>query len=93
VLQDLLHEVIDDVAVVPGEARNKAGNVVTTLHRQARELQRGDPAFRALLQRCHILCGQSQAHHLVEVRGGLVRREPQIGGAKFFKLAARSKAS
>ena len=30
-----------------------------------------------------------QAHHLVEVRGGLVGREAQVGGADLDQLAAR----
>ena len=34
-----------------------------------------------------------QAHHLVEVRGGLVGREAQIGGADLDELAARAQAS
>ena len=33
-----------------------------------------------------------QAHHLVEVRGGLVGREPQIGGADLDEFAPCSQA-
>ena len=46
-LQDLFDQVVDDVAVVAGEAGDEAGHVVTTLHRERRQLQRGDPAFGA----------------------------------------------
>ena len=35
-------------------------------------------------------CRQRQAHHLVEVRRGLVGREAQVGGADLDQLAARS---
>ena len=66
-LQDLFDQVVDDVAVVPREAGDEAGDVVAPLHRQRRQLQRGDPAFGASLQRGHVLRSQIQAHHLVEV--------------------------
>ena len=51
-LQHLLDEVVDDVPVVAGEAGDEAGDVVAALHRQRRQLQRGDPALGAPLQRC-----------------------------------------
>ena len=35
---------------------------------------------------------QVEAHHLVEVRGGLVGREAQVGGADLDELAARAQA-
>ena len=54
-LQDLLDEVVDDVAVVAGEARDEPGDVVAALHRQRRELERGDPAFGAPLERGDVL--------------------------------------
>ena len=92
-LQDLLDQVVDDVAVVPGEARDEAGDVVSTLHRERRELERGDPAFGAPLERRDIPRGQVQVHHLVEVCGGLVRREAQIGRADLDQFAARPQAS
>ena len=89
-LQDLLDQVVDDVAVVPGEAGDEAGDVVSPLHRERRQLERGDPAFGAPLQRRHVPRRQLQAHHLVEVRRGLVGREAQVGGADLDQLAARS---
>ena len=54
-LQDLFDQVVDDVAVVPGEARDEAGDVVPSLHRERRQLERGDPALGAPLQRCDVL--------------------------------------
>ena len=54
-LQDLFDQVVDDVAVVPGEACDEAGDVVTSLDGQCRQLQRGDPAFGPAFQRGHIL--------------------------------------
>ena len=49
-LQDLFREVIDDVAIVPGEARDEAGDVASSLHGKPCELQGGDPPFGARLQ-------------------------------------------
>ena len=49
--QDLAHEVVDDEAVVPGEAGDEAGDVVPVLHRQGGELEGGDPPLRAGVQR------------------------------------------
>ena len=91
-LQDLLDQVVDDVAVVPGEAGDEAGDVVAPLHRERRQLERGDPAFGAPLQRGDVLRRQLQPHHLVEVRGGLVGREAQVGRADLDELAARAQA-
>ena len=91
-VQDLLDQVVDDVAVVPREARDEAGDIVAPLHRQRRQLEGGDPAFGAPLQRGDVPRGEIQPHHLVEVRGGLVRREAQIGGADLDELAPRPQA-
>ena len=67
-LQHLLGQVVDDVAVVAGEPRDEAGDVVAALHRQRRQLQRGDPALGAVLQRLDVARAVSvQAHHAVEV--------------------------
>ena len=91
-MQDLFDQVVDDVPVVPGEARDEAGDVVAPLHRERRQLERGDPAFGALLQRGDVSRSETQPHHLVEVGGGLVRREAQIGGADLDELAPRPQA-
>ena len=88
-LQDLLDQVVDDVAVVAGEAGDEPGDVVAALHRERGQLQRGDPALGARLQRGDVAGGERQAHRLVEVRRRLVRREPQVGGADLDQLAAR----
>jgi hypothetical protein len=42
-LQDLLDQVVDDVAVVSGEAGDEAGGVVAALQGQRCQLERGDP--------------------------------------------------
>ena len=71
-LQDLLDQVVDDVAVVPCEARDEAGDIVAPLHRERRQLECGDPAFRSPFQGGDIARGQIEPHHLVEVCVGLV---------------------
>ena len=53
--QHLLGQVVDDVAVIAREAGDEAGHVVSPLHRQRRQLERGDPALGASLQRGHVL--------------------------------------
>ena len=45
--------------------------------------------FGAPLQRGDVPRRQLQAHHLVEVRRGLVGREAQVGGADLDELATR----
>src|SRR5664279_4033640 len=44
-LQDLFDQVVDDVSVVPGEACDESGDVVSALHRERCQLERGDPPF------------------------------------------------
>ena len=44
-LQDLFDQVVDDVAVVTGEALDELRDVVSSLHRERCQLERGDPAF------------------------------------------------
>ena len=49
--QDLLDEVVDDVAVVAGEGRDERGRVGSALQRQRGELERRDPALGPPLER------------------------------------------
>jgi hypothetical protein len=85
-LEHLTDEVVDDVAVVTGEAGDELGRVLPTLHRQRRQLQSGDPAFGPPVERRNVLLRQIEAHHAVEVRGGLLRCEPKIGGTDLEEL-------
>ena len=86
-LQHLLGQVVHDVTVITGEAGDEAGHVVPALHRQRRQLQRGDPALGTSRQRGHVPRRQPQAHHLVEVRRRLLTSEPQLGRADLGQLA------
>ncbi|MFC7643255.1 hypothetical protein ACFQX6_22245 [Streptosporangium lutulentum] len=88
--QDLLGQVVDDVPVIPGEARDERGDVVSPPHRERRQLKRGDPPLRTPLQRCDIPCRQHQSHHPVEIRRGLLGCEAQVGGTDLDELATPS---
>ena len=92
-LQDLFDQVVDDVAIVPGKAGDEAGDVVASLDRERRQLQGSDPALGPTLQRRDIPRRQVQIHHLVQVRGGLVGREAQIGRADLDELATPAQAT
>jgi hypothetical protein len=87
--QDLFDEVVDDVAVIPGEPGDEAGDVVSSLHRQRGQLERGDPAFGASLQGRDVVRGQLQPGDVVEVGRHLVEGEAQVGGSDLDQLAAR----
>ena len=91
-LQDLADQVVDDEAVVAREAGDEAGDVVSSLHRERRELERRDPAFGAPLQRGDIARRQLQSHHFVEIGRGFVEREAKIGGPDLDEFAAGSEA-
>src|SRR3954451_9778516 len=86
-LQDLLDQVVDDVTVIPGEACDEAGHVVASLHRERGQLERGDPALGALVQRSPVVRRQLQSHHPVEVRRSLIGYEAEVGGADLNQVA------
>ena len=54
-LEHFLDEVVDDEAVVAGEVVDERGDVVTPLHRQRRELQRGDPPLGSGFERADVV--------------------------------------
>ena len=60
-VQDLVDQVVDDVAVVPGKPGDEAGDVVAALDRERRQLQGGDPALGPPLQRDDIPPRQTPA--------------------------------
>ena len=91
-LQDLFNEVVDDVSVVSRKTRDEAGDVVSPLHREPRELDGGDPAFGPALQHRDILCRQPERHHPVEERAGLVGCEAQIDRADLDQVALCAEA-
>jgi hypothetical protein len=88
--QHLLGEVVDDVAVVAGEPRDERPDVVAAPHREGRELQGGDPALGAPVERRDVVLGERQAHRPVEVGGGLLLGEAQVGGPDLEQLTPRA---
>ena len=88
-IQDLLDEVVDDEAIVSGETRDEAVDIVPALHRQGGKLERGDPTLRPLLQRRDLARFEIQAGRLIEIRSGLLTREAQIRGSYFHELPLR----
>jgi hypothetical protein len=53
-------------------------------------LQSSNPAFSASFQSCDIFHREVEAHHLVEKSGSFRGGKPQIGGAQFGHLTART---
>jgi hypothetical protein len=90
--QDLFDEVVDDVPVVPREPGDEAGDVVSSLHRQRGQLERGDPAFGASLQGCDVARHQAEPGDVVEVDRRFVEDEAQVGGSELDQLTARPQA-
>ena len=72
----------------PANRAMKPPTSVASLERECGELQRGDPPLGALLQDRDVLGGEVQSRRLVEVGGGLVGGEPQVGGPDLDQLAA-----
>lgn len=86
--EDLLHEVVHDVAVVTGEAGDEPGGVISALHRQRGQLEGDDPSLGAPLQSSDVLRRQVQSHHVVEIGGSLLGGEAEVGGADLDQLSA-----
>ena len=90
--QNLLDQVVDDVPVIAGEARDEARDIVPSLHGQARKLDRRDPAFGPRLQGRRVRCGQGEAHDIRKVGGGLAVGELQVGGTDLDEVSANAQA-
>ena len=90
--QDLVDQVVDDVAIVSGEPGDERGRVIPPLDRERRHLQRGNPAFRPRFEGGDVRWLQGESHHAVQVGRGFIRRESQVGGPDLDELAVRSQA-
>jgi len=84
--EDLLGEVIEDIAVATVEAIDRGVEIVLALHRECCELQGGDPALRARIEQRDLGAREVQAGHLIEELGRLPRRETQVGSPQFQHL-------
>jgi len=89
VVEDLLDEVVHDVAVVAGEPRDERRRVLAAPQRDGRQLQRGDPALGAGSQGGDVGRVQVEPGRVTEVMGRLLVGEPQVGRADLRQLAAR----
>ncbi len=79
--QHLLGQVVDYEAMAAGERMHEPREVAAVAHRQRGELQPGDPALGAFLQRRDIGRGQRQPHDLGKKRSRFLGCEAQVGGA------------
>ena len=89
-VQHLFQQVIEHKVVAAAERADKAGRVGVALQRKRGQLQAGDPALGARLQRGHVGGGEVQAHALAQKRGRLLKRKAQIGGAQLGQPPARA---
>ena len=89
-LQHLLGQVVDDVAVVPGESRDEASDVVRPCIESAASWSAVIQPFGPPVEGGDLLGRQVEPHHLIEVLRCLVGREAQIGGADLDQLAPSS---
>lgn len=90
--QDLVDEVVDDETVVPGEPVDEPGGAGTVPQGQRRELERGDPALGAALERRHRVGRQPQVVEAVEIGSGLVPVEAQLRRPDLGELTPGSQA-
>ena len=65
-----------------------SGLVGIAAQRERGELEAGDPAFGALLERVHVGGVEVQAHRLVEELPRLIRGEAEVGAADLDELPA-----
>ena len=59
--EDLLDEIVDDVAVIARERPDEPGDIVPSPQRERRQLEPGDPAFGARLQGSDVVSRQGPA--------------------------------
>ena len=93
VLQHLLDQVVDDVSVVSGEPGDEIGDVISTAHRESRQLERRDPSLRAIVERGDLLRRQRQPHRAGEIVRRLFRGEPQVCRAYLDQITASPQPS
>ncbi len=91
-VEHLFGQVVHDVAVVAGEGGDERRGVCAPPQGQRRELQGGDPALGAGLQRRDVARSDREGGDVVEVRRGLGQREAQVGGTDLDQLAPRAQS-
>ncbi|HET9416625.1 MAG TPA: hypothetical protein VFP30_03710 [Candidatus Limnocylindria bacterium] len=63
--EDLLDEVVDDVTIPAGKARDEAGGIVPALHGEGSQLKRCNPPFGSLRECRDIDSVEIQSHYLI----------------------------
>ena len=89
--EHLVGEVVDDEPVAAGERLDEAGDLAAlrdAAQGERGELEAGDPALGALVERVHVGGGEVQPHHPVEELPRLGRGEAEVGGAHLGELPA-----
>jgi hypothetical protein len=89
-IENLIHEIVDNKAVVPREVGDEPRSVRASLDRQRGELEGRNPAFCALRKSHDLAARKIEPHRAIEVGGGLVTRKPEIGRANLDDLTANS---
>ena len=86
--QDFLHQVTAHQAI-RGVAKlfQKCPAVGAAAQRERRQVQDGNPALGAILQRPGGLLGQLLAHHATEKGLRLLQRKAQVGAAQFAEAS------
>ena len=59
-LEHLTHQVVGDMAVIPGERPDERGRIGTPDQREGGKIQAGSPSFGASVQQVNICLGQVQ---------------------------------
>src|SRR5215213_3643646 len=77
-LQDLFNQIVQDVAVVSSESLDEPGKVLPAPHRERRQLQADDPAFRTGFQGADLFFCEVEAHHPLKEIGGFGEGKTQI---------------
>ncbi len=73
--QDLVHQVVDDIAVAAGKGCDELVLIWPPLQRQCRQLQAGDPAFGPRFEGGDVPGRQAEAHQVIEKGGRFLRGE------------------
>ena len=91
-VQDFVHEVVDDEAVVAGEFGDERRGVVAASAGQGGKLQGRDPAFGTGFEGLHVRGGEIESHRVVQVGRRLLGGEAQIGRPDLEELAPSPQA-
>ena len=84
--QDLLGEVVEDVAVRTAEGGDELFPVLGGPHRQVGEIQPGGPPVGPLVERGHAVGRQPEIQRRVHQHGRLLWRELQVGRPELHQL-------